>query len=83
MAVFKVTSKVVASTAGSVTPIRVGAGARAVDMAAFEAGDPLDALADWLSDYDRSAQHCRGMRAVMSEGIAITNSRRSSPYAPR
>lgn len=35
-----------------------------------ESTDPMDALAEWLRDFDRSAQRYRGMRAVLSEGIA-------------
>jgi AcrR family transcriptional regulator len=33
-------------------------------------GDPLSALTQWLCDFDRSAQHYRGMRAIVSVGIA-------------
>jgi AcrR family transcriptional regulator len=33
-------------------------------------GDPWNALADWLRDYDRSAQRYRGLRAVVSAGLA-------------
>ncbi|MEU6322750.1 helix-turn-helix domain-containing protein [Streptomyces sp. NPDC047009] len=32
--------------------------------------DPLAALCEWLQDFDRSAQHYRGMRVVVSVGIA-------------
>jgi AcrR family transcriptional regulator len=35
-----------------------------------ESGDAWIALVDWLRDYDRSAQQYRGLRAVVSAGIA-------------
>lgn len=35
-----------------------------------EANDPLEAFIKWLRDYDRSAQRYRGLRAVVSTGIA-------------
>jgi AcrR family transcriptional regulator len=35
-----------------------------------ESGDAFAALQEWLRDYDRSAQRYRGLRAVVSAGIA-------------
>ncbi|MDH6170775.1 AcrR family transcriptional regulator [Variovorax boronicumulans] len=35
-----------------------------------ESGDAYAALQEWLRDYDRSAQQYRGLRAVVSAGIA-------------
>lgn len=40
------------------------------DSLLADAGDPYEALEAWLRDYDRSVQHYRGLRAVVSEGIA-------------
>lgn len=47
-----------------------------------EAGDPLTALTRWLRDYDRSAQHYRGLRKIVSEGIADEESAIFTDCAP-
>lgn len=45
-------------------------------------GDPFSALVRWLRDYDRSAQQYRGMRAVVSDGIADEGSALFTDCAP-
>jgi len=48
--------------------------AQEADELIAQSGDALTAFAAWLRDYDRSAQEYRGLRSVVSAGIADEDS---------